>query len=229
MWRTSSGTFDCVAVSSLPIPRPGSHGHHRRQEFGGARFEALYRVWLRRDSHALWVMQGASLRDQLLRGQGRVEFVELPHQYLQLTPLIGAAQGSRKRRIRRTTYRPRRLSSSIHAITRRSHTRASSARRLAPAKPPHAQDVATTIAPTGRRGVPPVCTPRRLLSVSKPWCERPRRRRGRVTLALFSDGVVHTTACVSRDRYAWRVAARHNPAAHARAHTAAKMRRSACA
>lgn len=30
-----------------------------------------------------------TLREQLQRGEGRVEFAELPHQYLQLTPLIG--------------------------------------------------------------------------------------------------------------------------------------------
>jgi hypothetical protein len=38
-------------------------------------------------------MQAPFLRDQLQRGEGRVEFAELPHQYLQLTPLIGTASG----------------------------------------------------------------------------------------------------------------------------------------
>lgn len=63
------------------------------KKFGAARFEALYREWLRRDWRALWAAQSVILRDQLQRGQGRVEFMELPHQYLQLTPLIGVASG----------------------------------------------------------------------------------------------------------------------------------------
>lgn len=66
------------------------------KRFGAARFEALYREWLRRDWRALWAMQSPTLRDQLQRGEGRVEFVELPHQYLQLTPLIGTALGIEK-------------------------------------------------------------------------------------------------------------------------------------
>ena len=57
--------------------------------FGAARFEALYRFWQQRGAQALWAMQSPMLRDQLQRGEGRVEFAELPHQYLQLTPLVG--------------------------------------------------------------------------------------------------------------------------------------------
>jgi hypothetical protein len=60
------------------------------QKFSAARFEALYRLWLQRGVQALWAMQGPTLRDQLQRGEGRVEFAELPHQYLQLTRLVGA-------------------------------------------------------------------------------------------------------------------------------------------
>jgi len=41
-------------------------------------------------------MQSSTLRDHLRHGWGRVEFVELPHQYLQLTPLVGAAAGVEK-------------------------------------------------------------------------------------------------------------------------------------
>jgi hypothetical protein len=59
------------------------------RRFGAARFEALYRLWQQRDAQALWAMQSPTLRDQLQRGQGRVEFAELPHQYLQLTPFVG--------------------------------------------------------------------------------------------------------------------------------------------
>jgi hypothetical protein len=63
------------------------------RNFGAARFEALYRMWLQRGVQALWMMQGTTLRDQLQRGEGRVEFAELPRQYLQLTPLVGTPGG----------------------------------------------------------------------------------------------------------------------------------------
>jgi hypothetical protein len=52
----------------------------------------LYRMWQHRDVQALWAMQGTTLRNQLQRGEGRVEFAELPHQYLHLTPLVGASE-----------------------------------------------------------------------------------------------------------------------------------------
>ena len=63
---------------------------HRK--FSAARFDALYRLWLQRGAQALWALQTPILRDQLQRGEGRIEFAELPHQYLQLTPLIGGAR-----------------------------------------------------------------------------------------------------------------------------------------
>jgi hypothetical protein len=59
--------------------------------FGAARFEALYRLWQHRGVDALWTMQSTVLRDQLQRGEGRIEFAELRHQYLQLTPYVGRA------------------------------------------------------------------------------------------------------------------------------------------
>ena len=61
-----------------------------------ARYEALYRVWQQRGDDALAAMQSSTLRDQLLRGWGRLEFAELPHQYLQLAPLVGTAGGVEK-------------------------------------------------------------------------------------------------------------------------------------
>lgn len=61
--------------------------------YGAARFDALYREWLQRGEQALRAMQLPVLRDNIQRGWGRVEFVQLAHQYLQLTPLIGSASG----------------------------------------------------------------------------------------------------------------------------------------
>lgn len=66
------------------------------RKYGAARFEALYRVWLERGEQALWAMQLPLLRDNIQRGWGRVEFVQLARQYLQLTPLIGASSGVEK-------------------------------------------------------------------------------------------------------------------------------------
>src|SRR5712691_4554185 len=39
----------------------------------------------------LWAAQSHTLRDALARGTGRIEFAELPRQYLQLTSLVGVA------------------------------------------------------------------------------------------------------------------------------------------
>ena len=61
------------------------------RKFGAARFGALYRVWQQRGVDALRAVQISTLRDQLKRGDGRVEFAELPHQYLQLAPLVGTS------------------------------------------------------------------------------------------------------------------------------------------
>jgi hypothetical protein len=62
-----------------------------RRKFGAARFEAIFRTWQQRGAQALWALQVPILREQLQRGDGRIEFAELPHQYLQLTPLVGRA------------------------------------------------------------------------------------------------------------------------------------------
>ena len=61
------------------------------RKFGAARFRALHREWQREGNAALWAAQSHTLRDALTRGDGRIEFVELSHQYLQLTSLVGVA------------------------------------------------------------------------------------------------------------------------------------------
>jgi hypothetical protein len=60
------------------------------QTYSAARFQALYRVWLQRGYDTLGAMQIPLVRDDIQRGWGRFEFVPLPHQYLRLTPLVGA-------------------------------------------------------------------------------------------------------------------------------------------
>ncbi len=55
------------------------------------RFAVLYRRWLERGDDALWLTQSDVLRMALERGEARIECVELPHQYLHLTRLVGVA------------------------------------------------------------------------------------------------------------------------------------------
>jgi hypothetical protein len=61
------------------------------RKFSAARFRALHRAWQREGNSALWAAQSHILRDALTRGNGRIEFVELSRQYLQLTSLVGVA------------------------------------------------------------------------------------------------------------------------------------------
>jgi hypothetical protein len=79
------------------------HGQHRtapppdldlaaaNRKFSAARFRALHRAWQHEGNPALWAAGSPVLRDALARGNGRIEFVELPRQYLQLTSLVGVA------------------------------------------------------------------------------------------------------------------------------------------
>jgi hypothetical protein len=62
-----------------------------KRKFAAARFRARYRMWRVDPSMALWGVRSSALRDKLTRGEGRIEFMELPHQYLRLTSLVGVA------------------------------------------------------------------------------------------------------------------------------------------
>jgi hypothetical protein len=61
------------------------------RKFGTARFRALERVWEREGKFGLWSFQHDFLLDKFRLRRGAIRFVPLPHQYLQLTPLIGVA------------------------------------------------------------------------------------------------------------------------------------------
>ena len=65
--------------------------HQAAKKFGGAHFRALERAWLQDDYKSPSAAWSRSLRDQLECGRGRLEFIDLSHQYLQLTALIGVA------------------------------------------------------------------------------------------------------------------------------------------
>jgi hypothetical protein len=62
-----------------------------KKKFVAARFKARYHMWQVDASTALWGVRSSVLRDKLARGEGRIEFMELPHQYLRLTSLVGVA------------------------------------------------------------------------------------------------------------------------------------------
>jgi hypothetical protein len=61
------------------------------RKFRAARFRVRYRMWQLDPNWALRNLYSPILRDQLARGEGRVEFMEVPHQYLRLTSLVGVA------------------------------------------------------------------------------------------------------------------------------------------
>jgi hypothetical protein len=59
--------------------------------YGPPRFRALFRRWLQEGDAAISAAQSFVLRDALQRGEGRVEFVKLTHQYFHLSSLVGVA------------------------------------------------------------------------------------------------------------------------------------------
>jgi hypothetical protein len=59
--------------------------------FRAPRFRALHRAWEQQGDTVLWATQSHVLRDKLARGVARVEAVELAHQYLHLSGLVGKA------------------------------------------------------------------------------------------------------------------------------------------
>jgi hypothetical protein len=61
------------------------------RKFGSARFRALERRWEQEGQSGLWTFRGDHLLEKFRLRRGAIRFVPLPHQYLQLTPLIGVA------------------------------------------------------------------------------------------------------------------------------------------
>lgn len=61
------------------------------RSFGAIRFRALYRTWLRLgDITTFSIANGHLIHDAYERGEGGIDFQELPRQYLQLTRLIAS-------------------------------------------------------------------------------------------------------------------------------------------
>jgi hypothetical protein len=85
VFRHRAGTAD---VAQMPA---GLDLAAAARKFRGARFRARYRMWQLDHHLAMWNLWSFILRDQLTRGEGRIEVMELPHQYLRLTSLVGVS------------------------------------------------------------------------------------------------------------------------------------------
>jgi len=59
--------------------------------FHAPRFRALYRQWLEDPTNTLWMAGSTIVADNVERGHGQVECVELSRQYLHLSPLVDVA------------------------------------------------------------------------------------------------------------------------------------------
>jgi hypothetical protein len=62
-----------------------------RVAFSAPRYRVLYRAWQKRGDSVVWATTSHVLRDALERKEGRVEFVQLSHQYMHLSSLVGVA------------------------------------------------------------------------------------------------------------------------------------------
>jgi hypothetical protein len=85
VFRHRAGQVD---VKEVP---PGLDLAAASKRLRAARFRVRYRMWQLEPYDALADLYSHILPDQLARGEGRVEFVELPRQYLRLTSLVGVA------------------------------------------------------------------------------------------------------------------------------------------
>jgi hypothetical protein len=62
-----------------------------RAAFSAPRYRVLYRAWQKHGDSVIWPTTSHVLRDALDRQEGRVEFVQLSHQYMHLSSLVGVA------------------------------------------------------------------------------------------------------------------------------------------
>lgn len=60
------------------------------------RVRALYRAWQRQGMEAIWTAQSPCFRDAVDRRDGRLEYHDLWHHYLQCAGLIGQRRAARR-------------------------------------------------------------------------------------------------------------------------------------
>jgi hypothetical protein len=77
--------------TTQPSPHPGLTLATAAKNYGSPRFRALRRSWEQHGDGALRDAQSDSLIRRVEVGQGRIEFVALTRQYLQLSHLVGVA------------------------------------------------------------------------------------------------------------------------------------------
>ena len=92
--------FDAEALACIFGARLGattasadalSDGAEAVRRYGRMRVRALRHTWEQDGDSAIWSAQSHTLRDHLQTGRGRLEFVSLNRQYLQLSQLVGVA------------------------------------------------------------------------------------------------------------------------------------------
>jgi hypothetical protein len=74
-----------------PSQPPDERFRSAAMAYRAPRFRALFRIWQQEGDGAISAAQSFVLRDALQRGEGRVEFVKLTHQYCHLSSLVGVA------------------------------------------------------------------------------------------------------------------------------------------
>jgi hypothetical protein len=74
-----------------PAPHPDLDLVIARKKYGSPRFQALRQSWEQEGDAAIHACRWWGLGDRLRTGQGRIEFVALTRQYLQLSHLVGVA------------------------------------------------------------------------------------------------------------------------------------------
>ena len=82
---------ECQQRQSASASEPDERFRSATMFYRAPRFRALLRRWLQDGDPAIWAAQSFILRDALQRGDGRVEFVKLTHQYCHLSSLVGVA------------------------------------------------------------------------------------------------------------------------------------------
>ena len=74
-----------------PAPTWGMDVAKAARKFDSARFRAFERVWEHEGEWGLRSFQTDHLLEKFRLKRGAVRFIQIPHQYLQLTPLLGTA------------------------------------------------------------------------------------------------------------------------------------------
>jgi hypothetical protein len=79
----------CRSRAPRPAPTLGLTLAAAAKKFDRPRFRAVRRTWEREGIWAILMTGSHTLKDHFEWDHGRIEFVDLPHQYLQLTSLVG--------------------------------------------------------------------------------------------------------------------------------------------